>query len=245
MTITVYTAILGGFDYLRAPLVPADGNRYVCYSNGLIDPAGPWEIQPAYAPLPHAGRNSRIPKILAHFHAETEYSIWHDANFQLKQSPAQLIREYLQNHDIAMFKHPCRDTVEREANVLLEKPEEFPTCDMTDVTAQVTRWKHMGAPVGLWCGGLIIRRHTPSVAAFNELWWDEYQRGCSRDQLALPMARAKAGIEIRGIQGNIYDNPLVAFNFHAAWRDKPCNRAYQTRESELKARRARLEELCG
>ncbi len=100
----------------------------------------------------------------------------------------------------------------------------------------------MGAPVGLWAGGLIIRRHTPAVAAFNEVWWDFFKRGSTRDQLALPMAVAKTGMKIETIAGIVTDNPIMGFHWHAAWREK--NKQFHTVEAEYQMRRKRLEELC-
>ncbi len=242
--IVVCTAVLGVFDYLRSPEVIEPGVRYICFADQPIAPCAPWEIQPAATFLASAARNSRMPKILPHLHFDADYSIWHDANFCLKRKPNLLIDMYLWQRDVAMFAHPCRDTVEREANVLLEKPAEFPGVDMDAVRSQVTRWKHAGAPDGLWCGGLIIRRHNLATQAFNERWWQEYAQGCSRDQLALPMARAFCGTEIETIPGDVYNNPIMAFHWHAAWRDKAENRPYQTVEAEYRMRRDRLKEIC-
>jgi hypothetical protein len=264
MSIVVYTVILNGWDYLRPPEVIEPGVRYVCFTDRALPPCEPWELQPAYLPFASASRNSRIPKLLPHLHVGAEYSIYHDANFCLKRSPDYLIERYLapRRLDLAMFVHPARKNVEQEANEIIAHPEWFPGMDMDVVRAQVTRWKHAGAPEGLWAAGMILRRHTEDIAAFNRIWWDEFQRGSTRDQLALPLARHFAGVRIEDIQGNIIggDNDLMAFHWHAAWTNKGDNpqKAEELREfrercpsaslpdldPEAKIRRPLLAEVC-
>lgn len=239
----VYTVILNAWDYLRPPEVIDPEARYICFTDQPIDRVDPWEIQPAYLPFPSMSRNSRLPKILPHLHFDAEYSVYHDANFSLKVTPCDLIG-LLNGADIAMLKHPQRERVDEEAEVILGSPDEFPTVDMDAVRAQVTRWKHAGAPTGLWAAGLIIRRHADAVERFNELWWREYISGSSRDQLALPSARYHAEIEIQTLTENIFQNPLMSFHWHAAWKNKPGNQMYATRAAKLEWRRKRLQEIC-
>lgn len=243
--IIAYTVILGGWDYLRRPAVIDEDARYYCFTDTPIPPCPPWEFQPAYTPFASHSRNSRLPKILSHLHFDAEYSIYHDANFVLTKKPSSLVRNYLRDHDIAMFRHPCRGDVEREANCILDQPrEEFPNVDPQKLRDQVTRWKHQGAPDGLWAGGLILRRHTDQVADFNFLWWREFMAGCTRDQIALPMAVDRAGIEINTIVGDVYNNPLMAFHYHSAWRDKGDNPRMAELYRPYLDRKMRLEEIC-
>ena len=240
--IVVCTAILQDWDFLRPEATkPEDGVRYVCYSDRTLEPVAGWEIQPAFTPHGmSASRASRLPKILPHLHFQADYSIWHDANFVLRADPLTLIAAYLNNAHIAMFAHPCRKHVGEEVAVLLREK----IGNASEVLQQQTDWLNMGAPCGLWAGGLIIRRHTKDVAAFNEQWWHYFRRGSSRDQLALPMAQAKTGIAIETIPGDIYTSPLMGFHWHAAWRDKGDNASHHTMEAEYQMRRKRLEELC-
>jgi hypothetical protein len=243
--ITVYTAILGDHDYLRAPTAEGEKDQYVCFSDRPIEHHYPWRIQPAYTPLPEASRNARIPKLLPHLHFQSEYSIYHDANFTLNVTPQELVDCYLRDADIAMFAHPCRTDVGQECKVLIDLHErgELPGLDPNVLLDQRARWKHMGAPMGLWAGGIIIRRHTPAVRDFNETWWREFAAGCTRDQIALPMAQHLTGIKIRTIAGNIYESPLMGFHWHAAWRDRGDNALRATALSEYQCRRKRLEEI--
>lgn len=252
-SVVCYTCIIGSFDYLRSPTIIEPGVRYICYSDVPRDPCPPWEIQPAYTPYGIGSRDSRIPKILPHLHFDADYSLYLDANFVLREAPSTLIHAYLEGPDrmmpradIAMFGHPCRQHVGQEASVLheLHGKGELPGLDGPVLDAQVTRWKHMGAPMGLWAGGFILRRHTPRVQDLNEYWWREFSQGCSRDQIALPMAKHIAIANINRIPGNIYECAPLAMHWHAAWRGKYTNAQYETRQAELDAQRARLKEMC-
>lgn len=248
MSAVVYTVILAGHDYLRAPEVIDPAARYIAFVDQPTPACHPWELQPAYTPFPSAARNSRLPKILPDLHFEAEYSVYHDANFTLKRSPEYLIERYLlpKNRELAMFVHPARITVYEESQEIMKHPEWFPNIDMRDVANQADRWLKVGSPAGLWAAGMIIRKHTPDVAAFNRVWWREFMAGSPRDQLALPIARHLSGMKIEDIQGNIIggDNDLLAFHWHAAWKDKEDNPRMAKRLAPYQARRAALEAVC-
>ena len=48
--------------------------------------------------------------------------------------------------------------------------------------------------MGISENGLLIRRHNePSVIELMELWWEEYQHGCLRDQVSLMPCMHRTG----------------------------------------------------
>jgi hypothetical protein len=244
--IIVFTSIIGAWDNLRSPEVIEPGVRYVCYSDVPRDPVAPWEIQPAYCPFDSAGRNARISKILPHLHFDAEYSIYHDANFVLRGYPSHIVAEHLVKHDIAMFQHPCRRHIGEEDSCLrdLHTKGELPGLEGQLLAAQVSLWKHHGAPLGLWAGGFIVRRHSAAVRELNETWWQLFRDGCTRDQISFPLARHITGVEVNTLKGNIYECAELAFHWHAAWKHKGDNPKYATRQAELDCKRRRLVELA-
>lgn len=247
--IVVYTVNLNHWDVLRPPqwrmLAPESGGlnriQHICYTDQPGPTCEPWRIEPAYQPFQQASRNSRIPKILPHLHFRADYSIYHDANFTLKMAPEELIDRYLGARDIALFRHPCRQNVCQEGAVLLKER----IGDPTEVQKQLERWEQVGSPHGLWCGGLIIRRHTPAVAALNEAWWREFAWGSTRDQMSLPIARELTRTSISTIDGDVYNNDLMAFHWHTAWVDKGDNPLQEMKRREFVERRKRLVEVVG
>lgn len=209
MSITVYTVLTGGFDILQPPRIPERGVRYLCYADRRYH-CPPWEVRPAYLPFTDSRRNSRIPKILSHFYTDTEYSIYHDASCVHVAPPSKLIEKFLSRTDLTMYCHPRRSSLyqEREACIQLG------VCSGEEIDQQIERYRARGIGPGLWSAGIIFRRNTPAVQAFNELWWKEYKEGCYRDQIALPCAIQESGIAIETINRNI-NGDVGNFHFHA------------------------------
>lgn len=243
----VYTAVINGFDNLRPPAIqPETFVKFICFTNVPNLPrVHPWEYRPAYI----AGkpcRSSRIPKILPHLMlpSDAEYSIYHDGNFVFKQDPHRVIEELLGRHDWAAHKHPARNCVYDEANIILR---DCPLVDKDAVRAQVADYRAMNFPekFGLWANGFIARRHTPEVAKLNERWWELFSKGSERDQLSFPVALRDAGLEIRTIDQNIFASSYMAFRWHAAWKTHEDNPDYWAGRSETRARLAELARLTG
>lgn len=246
--IYVFTSILNGFDNLRPPAVQEETFvKYICFTNiPNLPRVTPWEYRPAYI----AGkpcRSSRVPKILPHLMLprDAEYSIWHDGNFQLRRSAEEAIQGLLTDgRQWAAHKHPCRTCLYDEAEVVLR---DCPLVDKEAVASQVSRYRQRGFPekAGLWANGFIVRKHTPEVARLNELWWEEYSNGCERDQLSFPVARCKAGMEIKTIDADVFASPWVLFRWHAAWKNKEDNPDYWGQRNETGDRLAQLARLTG
>lgn len=245
--IYVCTSIIGGFDNLRPPMVPAeDGVRWICFTDlPFQPPVPPWEFRPA-VDVGHPARTSRVPKILPHLMLppDADYSIWHDANFRLYIPPRQIIGELLRFDDWCAHRHPARDCIYDEAAILLK--EGIGTREA--VESQIARYRaaHYPAHNGLWANGLIVRRHTPEVAALNEHWWELFAAGCERDQISFPVAKQQCPVRFNnGLLNNIFQSPYMKFNWHAAWRDKEDNPSYWTERDRLREQAAKLEAVTG
>ncbi len=245
MSTTVYTVILDAHDNLRTPFVNPSA-RYVCYADEPLHRV-PWQIQPAYQPYGNV-RDSRIPKILSHLHVDSEYSIYHDGCFVIACDPEELAAEWINDADIALFRHPGRPDIyseaaycRRDAGVL-----NFDEALADAIDAQVGWYRRegfYGAP--FFAGGIIVRRENAAVREFNEFWWREYMAGCRRDQFSLAYAVWKTGIRVRIIEGeSLLTRPEFSFNFHANYEDSGLNPEYKTERLERRARMDRLRALC-
>jgi hypothetical protein len=160
----------------------------------------------------------------------------------------------LRFEDWAAHRHPARGCVYEEAALLshLKRtvPEQWPNLDATSLEMEVTRYRQLGYPGGLGnltANGMIIRRHSPHVAAVNETWWLNFAAGCGRDQLSFPVAAWARSLKVNRLQHHldIYASPLVKFGWHAAWKDKPDNVVYRSQRERTAARVARLREVVG
>jgi len=260
--IYVYTAILSGFDNLRTPLcAPEPGVRFICFTDCPVLPrVEPWEFRPVHRIVDPAcdvigaeydtlddARTSRLPKILPHLvlPEDCDYSIWHDGNFQMKASPSETISKLLRTADWAAHKHPGRDCIYREAEILLK--EKIGTAAL--VERQIERCRNVyGHPegFGLWANGFIARRHNAATAALNERWWDLFQSGCERDQISFPVALRQSGVSIETIRHtDIYGSEFVKFNWHAAWKDREDNPTRWPERERIAARVRKLQQIAG
>ena len=157
--IIVYTALKGKKDAYR--------NDILCFTD--------------YNQFKTNRMNAKIYKVLPHLFLDVEYSIWVDANIFLKVSPEKLIQQ-LGHKDIAVIRHPNRTCIYDEANEVIKKNLD----DCQIVKEQINRYKINGFKKnqGMAMCGVIIRKHTESMAKLNEQWWSEICRGSSRDQIS-------------------------------------------------------------
>ena len=254
--IYVVTCILGGFDNLRPPLVPAEpGVRFICFTDVPVLPdVPPWEFRPIHS-VGSAGRTSRLPKILPHLMlpADADYSIWIDGNFQLLKPASEIINQEMRFEDWAAHRHPARGCIYTEGALLkhlsLTKPEEWPNLDAGLLDEEVERYRALGYPSGhgLWANAMIIRKHSPLVAKVNESWWKSFASGAARDQLSFPVSRWEHGLHVNSMPHypDVYNSPLMRFGWHAAWKDKPDNVQYRAERERVAGRVVKLREVAG
>lgn len=195
---------------------------YVAFVDDIAKAKGPWAAARCYDGFKHPNLNAKIHKVLAHqWHPDTEYSIWIDATVSLKVPADDFAKAFLGDADLAMFPHPERDCIYEEAAVSALLPDYwhagFYKYDGRQMAAQVQSYREAGWPehAGLVECGVILRRHTPAVARFNDLWWSEICRHTFQDQLSVLVAAQRAGVKIARIPGSIrHGNDFVGYHRH-------------------------------
>lgn len=197
-SITVITSIVGGKDDLQEEQKRSRNgtDKFIAYLETPVK-SKTWEVRTAYDKFKDPRRNSRIHKMLVHQYCDTEYSIWIDGGITLLKSPEELIKRYLTDHDIALFKHPKRTCLYGEAikaaKAHLDDPE--------IIIEQVKKYEDEGfaKDKGLYECGVIIRRHSKKVIELDNFWWSEYCRHSTRDQISFPFAVDNVGIRVNGL----------------------------------------------
>ncbi len=208
--IAVITSITGGVDHLRDNQC-VDGASFLAWVDDkayrtLKSPT--WKIYNLVGEenALSSRRQSRVVKILPSTNGEVKYtngwyhgvkikySIWVDGNMELLCPAQTLIDKYLARTDIATLRHNVYNCGYQHAEVMVR-------CRMHDyplIKVQAKRYKDGRFPEFYPypnCG-VIIRRHTPQVAAFNELWWREYLAGSCRDQLSFAYSAWTMGMPV-------------------------------------------------
>jgi len=180
--IPIYTSIVGSKDNPIADhnLDGAEFFQFIGYK--------------AYDKFKSDRRNSRIQKILAHKYFKTEYSVYIDGNLKLLKPAQELIDKYLDGFDIAVFKHPVRNCIYKEAIECAKRGLDDPEV----IIEQVKSYEEEGFPkeYGMGENMMILRRHTKKVEQFNNAWWAEYCRYSVRDQLSFMYCADKVGLPV-------------------------------------------------
>jgi hypothetical protein len=208
----VYTAITGGRDRLGAIDDRAAGWRYVCFTDGDVHPD--WERRPATDASADPARNARAHKLRPDVHLpDAEISLWIDGNLEVACDVDELVARYVAETDLAFHRHPHRDCVYEEALQCIELDKDDPAT----IARQVLRYAGEGFParLGLPATGVILRRHTAAVAAFNRRWAEELDGGSRRDQISVAYALHKEGIQYAAFDSDVWNGPLFVWRRHA------------------------------
>ena len=193
MTI-IYTVITGNYDTIKQPLLVEEGVEYVLFTNNReIKDAGVWKVVQISSEqwLGRTEREnnillSRKVKMLPHKYLpkECELSIYVDADMLIKESLTELLNDLREETLFASCRHSYCKSVSEEINDLKAK-------GMVDAAQIENQWQcyvewGFKDDLGISENGLLIRRHNDArVTQLMELWWEEYQKGCLRDQVSL------------------------------------------------------------
>lgn len=194
MPTAIYTVITGNYDTIKQPLVLTPGADYFLFTNNPhIKEAGVWRVVqiPSLNIVDRSEKEnnillSRRVKMLAHAYLPQGYdvSVYVDADMLLKESLSELLDTMADSRLMAACRHSYCASVRQEINDLINKG----MVDAHQVEQQWQRYVDWGFEdnFGISENGLLIRRHYEArVIQLMELWWEEYQQGCLRDQVSL------------------------------------------------------------
>jgi hypothetical protein len=174
---TIYTCIFGAYDDLKEPLIITKGWEYVCFTNQPLK-SNTWQI--VHVDTKDERTDAKRVKILPHEYLKDSKTIYVDGSFIIN---CDLNKWYSRHKDgISFIKHNIRNCVYKEAIACNHKS------DPGQVASQIKRFRELGIKdnSGMVASGIIVRdgKHKD----FLEMWFDEYKRGCVRDQIAWSFA---------------------------------------------------------
>ena len=220
MPTAIYTVITGNYDTIKQPQVLTPGADYFLFTNNPhIKEAGVWKV--VHIPLLNIRSRSenennillsRRVKMLTHAYLPQGYdvSVYVDADMLLKESLKELLDTMVNNRLMAACRHSYCASVKEEIDDLLDKC----MVDALQIENQWQRYVEWGFEddLGISENGLLIRRHHDArVIELMELWWEEYQNGCLRDQVSLMPCIHRLGFmpHFQFIEENIRQNAYV------------------------------------
>jgi hypothetical protein len=211
MQAVVYTAIFGGHDTLKEPVLQDEPCDFICFTDAWMPfRVGAWRvIHVRRDPKLYARVQARRFKLLSHrvlpggrlalryslfsLRHRADLSIWVDGSLRIKSSSFVAdMRARLGGNDWAMFIHPDRDCIYDEARVCATLMK----CNGQPIFPQVDGYKPIVPPHGgLYASTIIVRREPASerILRANELWFEEILKWTNRDQLSLPYVLRKLG----------------------------------------------------
>ena len=214
--IVVYTVCVGGYDDILPPTVIDPDVRYVAITDG--DAPAPWQVisaPPSERSLRHQSRYCKImgPSLFP----KADWTIYHDGQLQLSVLPSELLQEcrkWQQEKDLYLFNFHDRNCIYEEASEVARIGKD----DWQNLSKQVLRYRAEGFPEasGMYLGGMLIRNR--SCKAFNETWWNEVSSGSYRDQVSLPYALKKSGVNFGSLPALWWTN---FFNRHGHKKAMP------------------------
>lgn len=198
--LVVYSAIFGGKDKYKEP--PAGRYQVVLFTDGAVK-ASPHVKIVRIPLLGDPRRQSRYFKMLSHEHfPEARYTLWMDGSIEAVGIDIRAeVEKHLENADVAAFSHNVRKCLYEEAEAIIE----YKLADPKVIRDQADRYRADGYPAGagLCECGVLFRRNTPAVAAFNRFWYEELKKASNRDQLSFLYSIWKTGVRFKAIEGNI------------------------------------------
>ena len=175
----IYTCITN--DYVQLPTKMPEGATYVCF--GVQDPPDPW-IGGLLPDLDDPVRTSRYVKILCPFQQPNVYI---DASkiHLINDKFIELSKKILDENDFFVMQHPCKHTY-------LEECAESISKGWVDEEVQF-EFAKKARDAGLDFGKLFsplctILWRKDNTRTLDTVWWEWYNKGGVRDQLAFTIA---------------------------------------------------------
>lgn len=194
--LAIYTCIAGDYDDLLLPLITEAGVDYYCFTDQQIAQAGAWQLRPLPECKADGPLASRYVKMHPHrLLSEYDFSVYVDANVRPLGGISPLAEDAVGRGCLAMYRHPFRSSVLEEGDECALLGHDI----LWRIRSQVRRYTSEGLPPlhELHEANVLVRRHhEPRLIGAMELWWREYSLGVRRDQLSLPYALWKQGVEV-------------------------------------------------
>ena len=145
------------------------------------------------------------------FLPEYDYWFWVDATHEVIVHPEIIIKQYLEDGEIGLWKHPHGNCAYQEAATINQLNYDYKHL----VDAQVAYYKSVDYPEnnGLYELPVSIRKNTDNIKILNMRWWEQICRYSSRDQISMPFVLWKSHIIPKLLPGfandGLHANPIM------------------------------------
>jgi hypothetical protein len=218
--IAVVTASVGTNELIKP--VPFEGVDYHAFvdkssANGWnVHPVLPFSSDPTYKNR----RNAKVYKILPFaFLPDYDYYFWVDSTHRLEANPYEVIDKYLNDTDIAVFKHSSQKCIYNEGKAVIRLKYDHPNL----VKDQLAFYRDICYPEnnGVYELPVRVQRNTPLTQRMGWMWWEQICMFSSRDQISFPFVCHQLGIKpsiLPGQANTIRGNtimPQIVYSNHS------------------------------
>lgn len=150
-------------------------------------------------------RNAKIYKIIPFaFLPNYDYYFWIDSTHMIMQDPNKLVDIYLEDSDIAVFKHPHRQCIYEEGEFIKQIKFDYPNL----IDDQLAFYRDMCYPKdnGLYELPVRFQRNNELTKKMGLMWWEQICMFSSRDQLSFPFVCHQLGVKLSILPGSAFKN---------------------------------------
>lgn len=189
LKMAVYTCIVGHYDNLIEPEYVEPGIDYYVFTDMECPASSVWKKIDItqfeeYGKLSPTQLNRKIKMLPFKYLPDYDYSIYVDGHVEIQTTISPVIAE-MGNCSLGVHYHRRRDCIYDETTRIAYLRK----ADMTTVNKQIDEYKRDGYPrhYGLYENTILVRNHRDEgVRHLMDIWWEEYQKYPTRDQLSLP-----------------------------------------------------------
>lgn len=218
--LAVYSCIIGTYDAIPEPMYINPDIDYFLFTDQEVENDSRWMKMDVseweeYGELSPVQLNRKI-KILSHrYLKEYDYSLYIDGNIQIAGDIYPILCN-MGDTALGVHIHAGRDCAYMEGSAV----ELLKKSDPVTINQQLDRYRAEGFPehFGLFQNSILVRNHRcDKCIALMELWWDEYTKNNTRDQLSLPYVMWKNNIkssDIKVLGKDASQNPRFIIGTH-------------------------------
>lgn len=163
---------------------------------------------------------ARIPKMFSwQLLPDYDYYIWVDSSLTIKnKDTVKWFLEQLGDADIAVFKHPDRQTIRQECDFVKQKIAEknyylFPRYANEFLEEQMNALVDYDDNF-LIASSAFIYKNSPKIQAMFKEWWYHTSRYTTQEQLSLPYVLTKSGCKFNIIDKHYMKTPYLTYTGH-------------------------------
>ena len=190
LKVAVYSCIVGHYDGITDPVYTEPGVTYLMYTDQEIPIESVWQKVDVtkirdYNRMSNVMLNRKIKILQTERLQEFDYTVYVDGNIEIVTGVSPLIAK-MKGCGFGVHYHRTRDCIYDEMVAVKHLKR---ICGGGDMVEQVNNYRDNGFPphFGLYENSILIRDNRDAESLrLMELWWDEYCKYPTRDQLSLP-----------------------------------------------------------